>query len=356
MFLPQARPQNDEPGDTGGTGTGAPAAEAPAVDNTPIDPAPADAPADPPAAPEPKDPFAALNTALDSVTAGAPAATPAPTAAPAAKAPSPTPAPAAEDLTPPEGMSERAAERWNKLTERVKLVPELERRATEAESGLDAVRTMVTQSGLEQQEFVDMLATGKLLKSNKPEDLQAALTRIDAIRTDIAVRLGKDVPGTDPLAAHPDLLAEVEGLSLTRERALEIVKLRQQGTVVAQTQEQQEEMQAFKETVGKAATQMDAALAQRANTPGHAEKVAFIQGKLKDPAYLQRFVNTYRPEQWQGAILDLYDAYNPPAPAASPPPSPQPLRPGNVRMGGPTRTGPVTAESAIAAAASRLGL
>lgn len=349
---------NDTPGDTGGTGTGAPAdppAADPPADPPAVDSAAAPAPADPPAAPEPKDPFAALNAALDTVSK--PTEAPPPEAkAPAAPAPGPTPAPppASEDLTPPEGMTERAAERWSKLTERVKLVPELERRATEAEEGLTAVRTLVQQSGLNEQEFSDMLATGRLLKSDKPEDLQAALTRLDAIRTDIAVRMGKDVPGTDPLSAHPDLLGEVESLSLTRERALEIVKLRNQERNLTQTTEQQREVQQFQQQVSQAAGRMDAALASRANTPGHAQKVAFIQSKLADPQYLQGFVKRYTPEQWEGAVLDLYDAYNPPAPAAPAPP--QPLRPGNVRAGGPVRTGPVTAESAIAAAASRLGI
>lgn len=264
-----------------------------------------------------------------------------------------------DDLTPPEGMNERASARWAQLTERVKAVPELERRATEAEGQVNSLRELVTSSGLQADEFTGMIEMGRLFKSSKPEDMQAALARIDEIRTDLATRLGIDAPGADPLAKHADLLAEVEDMSITRTRALEIAKLRDQGARVQASTTAQQQEQEFHTGLKTAASAMDQAIEQRAGTPGHLEKVAFIKGKLADPVYAQQFVTTYRPEQWQSVILTMYDAYTPPAapPAPRGPSGHQPLRSGNsssgVRQLG---ANPVTSEQAVANAFDSLGL
>ena len=365
---------NDEPG-AGGGGSAAPA-PAPSPDTTaePADApaaAPADAPAAAPAAEKPADPFQGLNTLLDAVgtdpaaapSAGAPAA-PAPataapaatTAAPAAPAAAPA-APAQFDETPPEGISDRAKARWAELTERVKAVPDLERRATEATQQLDSVRRMVSDSGLAPEEFSTVLDLGRLYKSSNPQDLQAALQRIEGLRADIATRLGTEVAGVDLLAQHPDLKQRVEGMTLSREDALEMVRLRTQNQTAQRTQQQTDDFQRFQTNVQQAATQMDATLDQRKHLPGHEAKVAFIKSHLSDQAKLQQFVTTYEPHQWQAAILMMYDAYTPPAAPAPPPaPAPQPLRPGNVSSGARVATQPVNAMDAVQNAFAAAGL
>lgn len=352
---------NDEPGAAGGgdapqaatPDTGA----APAADTSVDTAAPAAADTA-----KPSDHFAGLDAALDAVSGdNKPASAPAPTPAPQSakvpvSTPAPTPAPAAgkdDDLTPPEGMSERAQARWSQLTERVKAVPELERRATEAETALTSVRKMVADSGLQANEFADMLETGRLVKSASPQDLEQALQRLDGIRADIALRLGKDVPGADPLASHPDLKAEVDGMTLTRERALEIARLRAKGSQADSLTREQQEVQQFRQTVESAAASMDAALAKLAGQPGHEAKVAFIRQQFADPAKLQQFVTTYEPHQWNAAILMMYEAYTPPV---APLPGPQPLRSTNVRPGGPVARRVVSAEGAVESAFDKLGI
>lgn len=359
---------NDEPG-VDGSGP-APDATPPAPEpisdalaDALIDPNAAPAPADPPAAPEPKpdaDPFGGLNSLLDGVGVEPKPAAPAPAAAPVAaaepaKAPEPLKDPAQVDLTPPEGMSERASQRWAALTERVKIVPELERRATEATQQLDSVRRMVSDSGLAPEEFSNVLNLGKLYKSNSPQDLQAALTQIEGLRADIATRLGADVPGVDVLAQHPDLKARVDGMELPRDAALEMARMRAESKAVQQTQAQSMEFQRFQSNVQQAAQRMDSTLAQRAHMPGHAAKVAFIQSQLSDQAKLQQFVQTYKPEQWESVVLMMYDAYTPPV-AAAPPPAPQPLRPGNVSAGAPRAGQPKNAMDAVQNAFAAAGL
>jgi Skp family chaperone for outer membrane proteins len=359
---------NAEPGDTSGTGTAPePAASAPSA--TPSTeppastvtetPAPAAKSTEPTSKPADKpDTSAKIGSFLDNIGK--------PEGEPAAKAPEPEKpidpakpvekaADKPEDNDPPEEASPRAKSRWMELSERAKQVPELERRATEAETQLTSVRQMVAESGLEQNEFAGMLQMGRLFKSSKPEDLQAAMAELDNLRADLATRLGIDAPGVDPLAKHADLAADVENMAISRERALEIAKLRDGQARVQQTQQQTREMTEFQNTVRGAATQMDAALAQRASTPGHAAKVEFIKSQLSDPAKMQQFVSTYRPDQWQAVVLTMYDAYTPPAPPA--PSAPQPLRPGvvanGVRQAG---NRPVTSTEAVGNAWELAGL
>ena len=328
-----------EPGDTSGTGT-APAAETPTTEppaSTVVEtPAPStpepkatersDKPADKPVETSTK-----IGSLLDNIGK--------PEGEPAAKAPEPAkpvdpaakPKPEALDETPPEGTNERNKQRWTELVERAKAVPDLERRATEAETQLTSVRQMVAESGLGQDEFAGMLQIGRMFKSSNPEDLKTAMSELDVLRSDIAARLGVDAPGIDLLAKHPDLAADVDSMAISRERALEIVKLRDGQARQQQTQQQTQEMTEFQNTVRNAAVQMDATLAQRASTPGHAAKVEFIKSQLSDPAKMQKFVTTYRPDQWQSVVLTMYDAYTPPAPPA--PAAPQPLRSGIVASG-----------------------
>lgn len=359
------------------------AAPAPAVDVSP----PA---VDPPAAPEPAppsapaDPFAGLKTALDTIGGDAadpsqagqprdamgrflpidPNAAPVPLALvqpPAAQAPvapvapvPPAPKPGDIDLTPPDGMTDRAQARWAQLTERVKQVPELERRATEAATALDNVRRMVSDSGLAQDEFSDMLQMASLFKSNDPRSMQEALQQLDGLRADLAQRMGVEVAGVDLLAGHQDLKQKVDGMLLTREDALEIARLRGKGQQADQLTAEQREQQQHHQAIQQAAGSMEAALHKRAGTPGHEAKLKYIHGHFANPANLQSFVKTYQPQQWEAVLMTMYDAFTPQAPAQ--PPTPQPLRPGALRPGAQVQTGPVTAESAVSGAFDRLGL
>jgi hypothetical protein len=256
-------------------------------------------------------------------------------------------------------MNERSQQRWAQLTERVKQVPDLERRATEASQALDSVRQMVTETGLAPDEFSDLLQTARLVKSTNPQDAQQALQRLDAIRADLAQRFGIDAPGVDPLSAHPDLKADVDGLLMTRERALEIARLRSGNQQSQATLNEQREMQQFRQTVQNAATSMERTMKAREGTPGHEAKVAYIANHFKSQQNLQAFVTTYRPEQWEGVLSMMYDAYNPQmaAPAMAPAaPVQQPLRPSSVRPGAQVQTAPLTSMDAVRGAFANLGL
>lgn len=371
MKLKRYRYQNPEPGDTG-TGPATPTpAEAPSAPlaNHP-DPAPSQPAAAAPDAPAPTtttdpDNEAKIGALLDSIgreISPEPVPEPADPAKPAEPTPDPAkpatpPDPKAVDLTPPEDISERSKGRWATLSERAKLVPELEKRAIEAEAALTGVRELVAQSGLQPDEFQGMLGMGRLFKSTDPKDMQAALEQLDGLRADLATRLGVDAPGVDVLAQHADLKAKVDNMTLSREDALEIVRLRGTAAQASQATAATQEMQQFQQTVRAAATEMDATLAQRAATPGHEAKVAFIRQQLADPKRIQEFVTTYQPHQWKAAVLMMYDAYSPPAPAPVVPTTPQPLRPGHVASGVRVPNGkPISSTDAVANAWDAVGL
>lgn len=375
------------PGIVPDEGVGAPApveapAAAPVADTSP---APVASPA--PAAPTaPADPMAGLRDLIDNVgsapnadpaaggirardplgrfaptsapTPAVPGAAPVPTAAPVAgpAAPAVAPKPGEVDLTPPEGMSERAQQRWSQLTERAKQVPVLEQRASQAETHLQSVRQLVQEAGLAPQEFTGLLDMARLSKSQNPQDAQRALQLLDTMRADLAVRFGLDVPGADPLAVHPDLKADVDGMLMTRERALEVARLRQQGQQHQATTREQQDMANFRQTVQAAAQSMDRTLQQRSGTPGHEQKVAYIKQHFASPQNLQAFVATYQPQQWPAVLTTMYDAYQPQAAAPVAPATVQPLRPNSVRSGPAQRSGPVTAQSAIDNAWAAAGL
>lgn len=361
------RLRNDDPGADG--------AGAPAADPVQADPSPAPAPessASPAPADAPADPMAGLRAALDAVDApsaaapagqtadaapadpNAPAPSPAAPAAPADPA-APKPAPAPGEEEPPEGVSERAKGRWAKLTERAATA---EATAREAQETLSAVRSMVADTGMAPQEFETMLGLAKAYKSNNPQDMQRALQQVDALRSDLCLRLGVDTPPADALAAHPDLLQEVNGMLMTRERAMEIARLRQEQAQFQQLQQREREASQFKQTVEQASQSLGSSLQARANEPGHAEKMAAVQRYFADPQRVQKFVQTYQPGQWEAAVQMIYEAapVSAAAPIATAPVAPQPLRPTSVRTGGPRAAGPMTAAGAVEQAFTNLGL
>jgi len=364
MKFNRHRYQNDAPGDTGTGPATAPDADPPPAAPLANHPEPADpAPAPPAPAPDAStikaadpDSESKINALLDTIGKDV-APTPDPAAKPDPAKPTPPADPKALDLTPPEGINERSKTRWTALADQAKLVPELERRATEAETALTGVRELVQQSGLQPEEFQGMLAMGRLYKSSDPKELQQALEQLDGLRADLATRLGVDAPGVDVLAAHPDLKSKVEGMMLSREDALEIVRLRNTAAQASQATAASRDMQQYQQTVQAAAKEMDATLAARAATPGHQAKVDHIRQYFADPARLQAFVTTYQPNQWKAAVLMMYDTYTPAPAMPTVPAAPQPLRPGHVASGVRVPNGkPVSSTEAVTNAWDALGL
>jgi hypothetical protein len=285
-------------------------------------------------------------------------------AAPKVEAPKPDDKKPENDDEPPEDVSDRAKGRWAQLAEKARKVPELEQELQQTRQQVEGVRDLVQKAGLDADEFGAVLNIGRLYKSGDPQELAQAKQVLESLLVDVSARLGVDVGRVDVLSQHPDLAQAVAGQQITREMALEMVRLRTEASrlngtnqrLQQATQEQmrsQQEAQQFQQSVQQAAASMDAHLAARASEPGHAAKMAYVGQYFKDPARMQAFVSTYQPNQWQAAVTMLYESYNPPAPRQN---SMQPLRPGNTVTGARVNNAPTSAEDAIMGAFERVGV
>jgi hypothetical protein len=144
-----------------------------------------------------------------------------------------------------------------------------------------------------------------------------------------------EAPGVDLLQGHDDLKQAVDNMEITRERAVELAKYRKQQQEVQQRQQVErqtvQQRQEFQQQVQQAAQSMEAYLQTRAQEIDHPARMKVITEHFKNPANLQKFVSTYRPDQWADTIRLMYDGIHIPRSAASP----QPIRSRPATLGAP---------------------
>lgn len=228
--------------------------------------------------------------------------------------------------------SERGKERIQKVFS--------ERKALEAELG--EIRSIIQSTKMSPDQFAQTLEFGRLVNSGNEADLRVALEMVEQQRAMLYQQLGVEAPGIDLLAGHDDLKSAVDNMEITRERALELAKLRKaEAERIQKTQAQQQSQQAtqqFQQTVQTAAQQMEAYLSTRANEVDHQARMKVISDHFRNPANLQNFVNTYQPEQWTSTIKFMYDNIQVPKATAAPR-DPQPLRSRPAALGTPSPAG-----------------
>lgn len=315
-----------------------------AVPAAPVEPA---APADPaPADPAPQDPPAGDAPPADP--AADPNALPAdPAAPPAAEPDADTEAEIASM-----GLKDKTAERFRTLAGQVKdLAPirdalkaagiedvaSLPQLVERSKVGEDMVQ-MVVATGANPEQYGMALDYLGLISKASRGDMAAAGQAYDVMAKELSVlaqMLGKEVPGVhDPLAAHADLLAEVQAGDLPRARALEIASTRAQGQFSTAAQRQQDEQQQAAQQAEEAGInwlkQFDADA--RAQDPSYLAKRPALDEAV---ANIRR---TLHPSKWPEATALAYARIQAPAPAAAAPAAPaapaQP-RPGPMRPSGP---------------------
>ncbi|GAA4401215.1 hypothetical protein [Quisquiliibacterium transsilvanicum] len=357
LFSRLMKPADGEGGDLGG---GATEAAIEAIGTEPADPTPTD----PPAADEPhqdahqNDAGAAseggkskLAAMLDDLTDDPNAAKPTDKPAAGAEAkPADTPAAKAEDQ--PKAPEQEEAEllegvKSERGKERIKQVF-AEKKAMEKD--LADFRQMVQSTGMTPQDFAQTLEFGRLVNSGDEKSLRLALEMVEGQRAMLYQKLGVEAPGVDLLTGHDDLKAAVENMEITRERAVELAKYRKQQQEVQQRQqvEQQtvQERQQFQQQVQQAAGSMEAYLQTRAQEVDHPARMKVITDHFKNPDNLQRFVSTFKPDQWPAAIQMMYDNIQVQRPASAP----QPIRSRPATLGTPA----ASAASPIDRVAQRL--
>jgi len=135
-------------------------------------------------------------------------------------------APEGDDLlTPPEGISDDAKSRFEKLSTGYR---ELAAERDQVVTDHEALRSTILETGVNAEEFQVGLNYMRYAHSSDPADLERALEIIEAERTAIAQRLGRPIEGVDLLAHHQDLKEAIEAMDISPERAQELASLRDQ--------------------------------------------------------------------------------------------------------------------------------
>lgn len=254
----------------------------------------------------------------------------APGAAPEAAAETP----AATVETP--AATARPSDEFGELPKDVKA--ETRERFETMRSKYDALHTQFEQAQAENHEWVQTIqSTGATpqqfgetlqflsdLNSGSVEGLQRAYDVLQENLKIVAQAIGREAPGADPLAAHPDLLQQVQDHDITREAALELAQHRAQQRLTQAVNQTQRETHTVTQARQTALSEVRALGEQlRANDPHAPMKLKAIE------SIVERVIQRLPPAEWAGAIRDAYDAVPAPAAAApvAPAVAPTPLRP-----------------------------
>ncbi len=209
------------------------------------------------------------------------------------------------------------------------------------EADITEFRELVKSTGMSAQEFAQTLEFGRLVSSNDEKNIRVALEMIETQRAALYQKLGVEAPGVDLLAGHDDLKAAVENMEITRDKALELAKLRKTQADLTQRQQAETEraqsQEQYRQTVQSAASAMEAYLSTRAKEADHPARLKIIGEHFQNPANLQRFVQTFEPKQWTAALQMMYDGIV--VPKAAPSAQPQPLRSRPAQLGTPAAQG-----------------
>lgn len=242
-------------------------------------------------------------------------------------------------------LKEKAAARFRELTASakeaaplrealekagIKDVAELPARLERAAAADDMIR-MVTETGASADQYGQTLDYLGMVNAAAKGDLKAAEQAYGLLEKELAVMaglLGREVPGVhDLLAAHPDLLEDIENSDLTRKRALEIAGNRNREALRAKDQERSSQRDSAAQQQQRGRTDLNALGAELAQADPH------FQAKLPQLlAFRDAVRETYPVDKWVPELRKLYAIIPNPAPVAAPAAKPTP---GPVRATGP---------------------
>ena len=207
---------------------------------------------------------------------------------------------APEDLLQmPEGLQPKAQQRFQKLVETNK---ELSGRIEQADQQTSYIRETFQQHGVRREQFESAVAFIGAVNSG---NLEQALRVIDQQRAEIALALGKPLPGVNVLEEHPDLRQAVDSMQITEAHAMELARARRQEQVAQQnfqaTQQRQQEEQRSQQEVNTGLLQIDKICKQLAQTDVDYPAIeALLLPEIKN------LISGLPPAQWPRAIETQY--------------------------------------------------
>lgn len=251
------------------------------------------------------------------------------------------------DLVPPEGIGDKARERFNTLVERVK---ESEDRATQAETNFQQIESTLKSTGASPDDWGKIIVALQYANSGDPAQARHALEILDGFRANVARIAGVPVQGVDVLADFPDLRTKVENGDLDEADAAEIAALRRStSTRREQDASRQNERQAQEQVVQRqtaARGELDKLGAQLAKADVDFKAKVKI---LEDRGVIANIVKNVPPEAWCESFQTAYDAVNAATAGMrtrAPTPGEQPMR-RNGRNGGGAEGEPKTVADAV---------
>jgi hypothetical protein len=237
-------------------------------------------------------------------------------------------APKADDaLAMPEGLSEGAQARFQKLAGMVK---ERDEQLAEVSQTLQTLGAQFQESGVDAQVLNDLLAYSKVVTSG---DVPTWETMLRAQVRNFELATGQAFQAADPFAAHQDIAQAVAERRITSEHARELVSAREMQQRLAQQdqarQQQQVGAQQREQAINQAANQVQQLVqnwaAKDLDWPRKAQKLQEFGQKLATNPNIN-------PQAWPQMMEEFYGVLTA-APAQPSTAGPSPLRAAGASMG-----------------------
>jgi hypothetical protein len=114
-----------------------------------------------------------------------------------------------------------------------------------------------------------------------------------------------------PDSIYTDLRNAVGNMEFNKGYALQLAKVRRQEHAQQQMQQahyaSQQEMRHYQQAIAQASQTAEAYFKTREHEADYPAKMAQIQARFKDPAFVNEFISTYEPRQWFGIFKLMYD-------------------------------------------------
>ena len=241
---------------------------------------------------------------------------------------------AIEDVeTPPEGLSPKASERFQKLANENKAYKEFgspEQLASMRDDAqtLGVFRERVIESGMQPDELDKVFLYTKAVKTG---DWATAERFLQEQAYQFAVMSGKKLIA-DPLGAYPDLKQSVEGMTLDEKHAVEMARVRHVEDISRRNQAQQEQNSQIHYQQQQQALQVrEAALRDVDTMASHWAKndVLWAEREPLMGQYIEKELVKLPPHTWVAGLQAFYSALQaqPQQPRAR---TPNSLRPNNM--------------------------
>lgn len=205
-----------------------------------------------------------------------------------------------DDETPPEGISKKAQERFQRLVGKVK---EKDEELLRVRSDIENFRKVMKDTGGTPEDFS---ATFDYIRALRQGDYQTARTMLEDQIRQLSVMTGQHIGQVDPLAQFPDLRERVNAYQMDEQTALEMARHRMQQNAqqeaVSRYQMQQQQTQAFQHSRQSAMMEVDRLGSEWAKRdPDYAIKEDIILKQI--PQIAQNFP----PNQWARQVEILYN-------------------------------------------------